>query len=196
MGRIKSAWEIALEKTEQIEVDEVRVRHNTHISEIKYILGSYLTNEERKDDELKEKLSQYKRDEIKEAGETIILNSLFLPQEAKDNSEKETRVETLLSIALENNEEAISLLRSIFNHTNQYPKHKEELISKLKEQLEPMLKQKEERMRAQYGEAIHLTIESDKEAMETVKNYTERLFNQYQETLDEAKNQLKTFFAI
>lgn len=195
MSRIKSAWEIALEKTDKIEVDETRVRRNTHISEIKYILGSYLTSEERKDDELKDKLSLYKKDEIKEAGETIILNSLFLPQEAKDNSEKEVRVETLLSIVLEDNEEALSLLKSIFNHTNQYPKHKEELISRLKEQLEPMLKQKEERMRAQYGEAIHLTIESDKEAMETVKNYTERLFNQYQETLDEAKNQLKTFFA-
>lgn len=195
MSRIKSAWEIALEKTDKIEVDETRVRRNTHISEIKYILGSYLTSEERKDDELKEKLSHYKNDEIKEAGETIILNSLFLPQEAKDNSEKEIRVETLLSIVLENNEEALSLLKSIFNHTNQYPKHKEELISRLKEQLEPMLKQKEERMRAQYGEAIHLTIESDKEAIETVKNYTERLFNQYQETLDEAKNQLKAFFA-
>lgn len=194
MSRIKSAWEIALEKTDKIEVDETRVRRNTHISEIKYILGSYLTKDERKDEELKEKLSHYKKDEIKEAGETIILNSLFLPQEAKDNSEKEIRVETLLSIILENNEEALSLLKSIFNHTNQYPKHKEELISRLKEQLEPMLRQKEERMKAQYGESIHLTIENDKEASETVKNYTERLFNQYQETLDEAKNQLKAFF--
>ena len=54
-----------------------------------------------------------------------------------------------------------------------------------------MLKQKEEALKDKYGESVHLTFESDKECMETLKSYLDRLSNQYTETLDEAKAQLK-----
>ena len=46
-------------------------------------------------------------------------------------------------------------------------------------------------MKAQYGEAPHLTFENDKECREMVNKYLERLQNQYQKTLDDAKEQLK-----
>ena len=42
MGRIKSAWEIALEKTESIEVDENKIRHNADIDAIRRKAGAYL----------------------------------------------------------------------------------------------------------------------------------------------------------
>ena len=35
MGRIKSAWEIALEKTESIDVDENKIRHSANIDAIR-----------------------------------------------------------------------------------------------------------------------------------------------------------------
>lgn len=34
MGRIKSAWEIALERTENIEVDAEKIRHSANIEAI------------------------------------------------------------------------------------------------------------------------------------------------------------------
>ena len=46
MGKIKSAWEIALEKTESIEIDENRIRHNATIDAIRRIAGSYLLSDE------------------------------------------------------------------------------------------------------------------------------------------------------
>lgn len=72
-----------------------------------------------------------------------------------------------------------------------YPKHKKELIEKLKEQIEPMLRQKEQAMREKYGEAVHLTIENDKEAMEMVKNYIDRLNAQYLDTLEASKAEME-----
>ena len=57
-----------------------------------------------------------------------------------------------------------------------------------------MLREKEERMRAQYGEAPHLTFENDKECREMANKYLERLQDQYQKTLDDAKEQLKEVF--
>ena len=46
MGRIKSAWEIALEKTESIEVDENKIRHNANIDAIRRKAGAYLLSDE------------------------------------------------------------------------------------------------------------------------------------------------------
>ena len=59
-----------------------------------------------------------------------------------------------------------------------------------------MLKEKEERMRQQYGEASHLIMENDKECREMANKYLERLQKQYQDTLDDAKQQLKELFGI
>ena len=39
MGRIKSAWEIALERTENIEVDAEKIRHSANIEAIRKIAG-------------------------------------------------------------------------------------------------------------------------------------------------------------
>lgn len=54
-----------------------------------------------------------------------------------------------------------------------------------------MLREKEEKLRAQYGEAPHLSLENDKEYRKVANQYLERLRDQYQEALDDAKKQLK-----
>lgn len=46
MGRIKSAWEIALERTENIEVDAEKIRHSANIEAIRKIAGAYLLSDE------------------------------------------------------------------------------------------------------------------------------------------------------
>ena len=59
MGRIKSAWEIALEKTEAIEVDENKIRHNANIDAIRRIAGAYLLNEEDTEESTKNNLMKF-----------------------------------------------------------------------------------------------------------------------------------------
>ena len=46
MGRIKSAWEIALERTENIEVDAEKIGHSANIEAIRKIAGAYLLSDE------------------------------------------------------------------------------------------------------------------------------------------------------
>ncbi|MGN1164125.1 MAG: DUF6657 family protein [Candidatus Ornithospirochaeta sp.] len=195
MGKIKSAWEIALEKTEAIEVDAERIRHNANIDAIRRKAGAYMLAEEDKEEETKKELERYDEKTLKEALGQTILNSLSLPlSEDNVSPKKEARISFLLSIALPGNDEAQSFLCDILRHTSQYPLHKKQMMEQLKSQFEPMLKEKEERMRQQYGEAPHLTFESDKECREMANKYLERLRDQYQGTLDDAKNQLKELF--
>ena len=45
MGKIKSAWEIALEKTEGITIDKDKFRHGEDVAKARRIAGSYLTGD-------------------------------------------------------------------------------------------------------------------------------------------------------
>lgn len=194
MGRIKSAWEIALEKTESIEVDENKIRHNANIDAIRRKAGAYLLSDEDTEESTKTELSKYGQDDLKEALGQTIINSLTLPQTDMGESKKPQRLLFLLSIALPGNVEVENFMNDVFKHMAQYPQHREQMMEQLKSQFEPMLREKEERMRAQYGEAPHLTFENDKECREMANKYLERLQDQYQKTLDDAKEQLKEVF--
>ena len=196
MGKIKSAWEIALEKTESIEIDENRIRHNATIDAIRRIAGSYLLSDEDTEEKTAAALAAYSDEDLKEALGQSIINSISLPLTDEEGSKKPQRLAFLLSIALKGNSEAEDFLSQILTHVSQYPKHRKQLMEQLKSQFEPMLKEKEERMRQQYGEAPHLTMENDKECREMANKYLERLQKQYQDTLDDAKQQLKELFGI
>ena len=196
MGKIKSAWEIALEKTESIEIDENRIRHNATIDAIRRIAGSYLLSDEDTEEKTAAALAAYSDEDLKEALGQSIINSISLPLTDEEESKKPQRLAFLLSIALKGNGEAEDFLSQILTHVAQYPKHRKQLMEQLKSQFEPMLKEKEERMRQQYGEAPHLTMENDKECREMANKYLERLQKQYQDTLDDAQQQLKELFGI
>lgn len=191
MGRIKSALEIALEKTENMEIDHEKIKHANDIDLIRRIAGSYLSGDgDMNEENLKEKLSAFPSSLQREAVEQTVLNSMVLPQDESGLEEKTRKISTLLSIVFPKDEIA-SYYKEIREHLSQYPKHKEELLSRLKEQLEPMLRQKEEALRAKYGQSVHLSIEDDKESMETIRSYLERLDKQYEETLVSAKDEMK-----
>lgn len=191
MGRIKSALEIALEKTENMEIDHEKIKHNSDIDSIRRIAGSYLSgDEEMTEENLKEKLSAFPSSLQREAIATVVLNSMVLPQDENGLEEKTKKISTLISLVFQN-EKIVSYYGEISQHLSQYPKHKEELLSRLKEQLEPMLREKEATLREKYGQSVHLSIEDDKESMETIRQYLERLSSQYQETLSSAKDEMK-----
>lgn len=190
MGKIRSALEIALEKTENMEIDHEKIRHNAEVDTIRRIAGTYITSDDNTDEKIKEKLSPYSPSLLREALSQTILNSIVLPQDDTGLNDKIERVGTLIKIAF-SNLEILGYYIEISSHMLDYPKHKKELIEKLKEQIEPMLRQKEQAMREKYGETVHLTIENDKEAMEMVKNYIDRLNAQYLDTLETSKAEME-----
>lgn len=61
MGKIRSALEIALEKTENMEIDHEKIRHNAEVDTIRRIAGTYITSDDNTDEKIKEKLSPIPR---------------------------------------------------------------------------------------------------------------------------------------
>ncbi len=191
MAKIKSAWEIALEKTENIKIDEKRLKEKEETERIRRIAGLYLSGDERDDKKIENELKHFSPDALRKALSNTILSSLSLPQNEVMDDRFE-RLLVLLKIAEPNDERIYSLYDEVVKYLKQYPMHKKQLIEQMKAQLEPMLKEKEQKLSQEYGEPVHLTLEDDKESLEIIRNNIDRLNAMYDETLSKAKENLKT----
>ena len=191
MGRIRSAWEIALERTESIEVDEKKIRLNAKIEEIRKIAGSFLSAEERDLSKL-EKLDGCGLDELKQGLKVALMGSVTLSA----NKVEQERIERLMILSgyVFKDEESYSLYGKILQLVAQYPEHREQLVQQLEETLEPELRQKEAMMKQQYGQDVHLSLEDDKEMVEIIKSNLDKLNSQYEELIKGAKDKLENFF--
>ncbi len=194
MGKIKSAWEIALEKTEDIVVDTDKIRRGQTTDKIRRTAGSYLIGENNDVSKLEKELSEFTIDELKEGLSLTVLNGLTLPVD-EVTDDRYDRLNTLFDIVTGNDAQAKALFEQITGLLKQYPVHRKQLLEQMKEQFEPMLRDKEEQMREQYGQEVHLTLENDKEFAQVVRQNLDKLEKQYQQTLDNAKTQLKAFFS-
>ena len=194
MGKIRSAWEIALEKTASIELDKERYQHDADVDKARRIAGSYLVAEDKTPEETEKELSQLDGKVVKEALRTTIPQSLSLPQEEILDDRYE-RLTFLASLASGGDPTVMDLMGQITGFLKQYPLHRKDLVEKMKAQYEPMLAEKEERLRAQYGQSVKLKAENDKEFIELATKNLERLQEQYEKSLEGAKDQLRSLLS-
>lgn len=192
MGKIRSALEIAMEKTENIAIDENKIRQSQEDDKIRRIAGEYLAKEER-DDSLLKTLEDHDGVALKRALKGLLLSSLSLPTyEVTDD--RFSRLRAIMERVMGDNRNAMDLYGRITDFLMQYPKHRKQLLDALKKQLEPMLEEKSEELSKKLGREIHLSVEEDKETLEIIEQNLERLEKQYSENLDQAKKSLEAFF--
>lgn len=191
MAKIKSAWEIALERTENIVVDKEKLKFDDDVSKAKAYSGTFINDQDLNLEDTVAKLDTITNKEALRNGikETIMQN-LTLPNEFVVND----RFERIIAITsyLTKSENVIELVSQIAVFLKQYPEHRDQLFTQLKEQFMPALQQKAEQMRAQYGDSINLSPEQDPEFVKIAKQNLEKLQIQYEETLANAKEQLNT----
>ena len=191
MGKIRSAWEIALERTEGIQIDKDKLRYSADVDKARRSAGSFLsTDDPISEDELRNELSSLDKAAVKEGLAATIEANLSLPQ-SEEKDPRLGKVRTLLGIASSGDANALGLFDEIEAFMERYPLHRKDLLEKMKAQYKPVLEEKSEKLSKQYGTEVHLSFENDKEFMEAVRQNLERLEAQYQSTLANAKAQLK-----
>lgn len=193
MGRIRSAWEIALEKTQDIEIDKTKLEKENNITAARTLAGRYLNyDEEMSEDALKKEYEKIAGlDGVRDGIRTSIMQNLTLPSETVLNDRYE-RLETLASLISGNDSQVMSLMRQITAFLKQYPEHQKQLYEQLKEHFRPMLEEKAQQLREKYGQDIPLSLENDKEFVQVANKQLEELRKQYESNLDAAKSQLET----
>ena len=191
MGKIKSAWEIALEKTEGITIDKEKMKYQSDVEKARKAAGSYMLADKADDEAFINNLKDIDPKAMKEGLLMTADANISLPESEEGNEERFRRIKTIIAIASDNNSNALALTDELIGFLNQYPLHRKDLVEKMKAQYKPILDEKSEKLSKQYGQDIHLSYESDKDFMEAASKNLERLENQYQQTVRNAKAQLK-----
>lgn len=192
MGKIKSAWEIALERTESIQMDKNKLKYKTDVDTARRLAGRFIADDEPIDEkELRDGLSALDSKAVKEALIITAEANLSLPQTEDEDDSRLRKAVKLIEIATDNNAQAIGLANELEGFLKQYPLHRKDLFEKMKAQYQPILDEKSEKLSRQYGTEVKLSFESDKEFMEAARKNLEKLEAQYQATLTNAKAQLR-----
>ncbi len=198
MAIIKSAWELALEKTASLEADPVKIQHDQKIKEGRQLAANFLMDLDVTQEDTQKKYDTYTKEEkqtIKEGMALTLLSNLSLPRTPlfKDSF---PQFIALGSIIAEGDEQIAGLLSQVEEFFTQYLTNKEDLIERMKEQFGPHLEQKQAQMRQQYGPNFVLRPEQDPEFMKLLDKNLAQLDEQYNQILDQAKDQMKELLKI
>ncbi len=195
MGRIKSAWEIALERTEDIHADPNKMQHDNLIKEGRQLAGSFLTDMDETSEGIKEKLSSYGNEQLETIKQGMSMTLLFNMALPLDDGYK-TSLQRLSQLAEVIDPQAVPLLDQLEGFFGQYLETQEHLVDRMKQQFQPMLEQKQAQLRQQYGPDFVLRAEQDPEFVKLLQQNLKQLTAQYQQVLDQAKDQLREMFGL
>ena len=198
MAIIKSAWELALEKTEGLQIDSEKIKSELTIKEGRQIAAALLNDIDVTMEETAERYHAFsgeKKKLIKEGMALTLLSNLTLPRNSlfKDTFSK---VLDLGLIIADGNEQVKEILGQLEGFFTQYLENQDDLIERLKTQFEPHLKQKEAQLRAQYGPNFTLRPEQDAEFMKILDQQLSKLDDQYTQILTQAKEQINELLGL
>ena len=188
MGKIRSAWEIALEKTQDISVDKEKFKALEELENARKAIGAYLNDDDRKEEDLETVLKETPEDTKKEALRKAILGSISL-NISPDDSEIWNKLKYLASLAADN-PEIPAFIDQIAAYVKQYPEHRKALVEKLKAQFAPMLEEKEQELSRKYGQEVHLSLDNDKEFIQIATQNLKQLDKQYDAAIQNVKEEL------
>lgn len=192
MSKIRSALEIALEKTESVESNPERIEEEKYTQEGQRLISKYLFEKAYSLDDIQEKITsaQGSRKSYLLAGIAhALVSNISLPQ-------NDLYVESLGSI-----KEAIESLTpcddvkeqfaELDRFFQQYLEQTEQLQKSLAQQYAPKLRQKQQQLAKQFGAMVELTPEQDPEFIDLLSKHRQQLDDQYQQVLDNFKDQLR-----
>lgn len=190
MSKIKSALELAMEKTSHIEADPAALKRAEAQKSAKLNTALFLKGES-------EDLIPGDIDEMDLYRETVkatLMTNLKLPRINEDLPVLSRLEEAFsyLSKGRGEKKEIKGLFGQIKQFFSQYLDTREQLLETLSAQYEPQLRRKEEALRKQTGQSITLTPEQDPEFIKLLQDQQQMMDDQYNQVISQAKEQLST----
>ncbi len=183
MARIKSAWEIALEKTQDIEVDEAKYKADTLEKEGMALAGGYLNNTDQSLDVVAAKYASYNAEDqiiVRRGMVSTVLSNISLPTDDVYQLRFE-RTCDMAALASNSDPQVVGLMHQIGEFMKQYTEAKLAFVDRMKAQIQQamennpegvnqaqysqLISQNLKKMDAQYGDALDNTKESLKQLL-------------------------------
>jgi len=191
---IKSALEIAMEKTKDLKVDKKAIEEQEARTEGKKLAGTFLNNPEGIN--LVEALKKYPQDKLEHVRAgifEILLANLQLPTGTTAPAQSRIKLieEGLSAIAGKTASAQIKTVApQIETFLKQYTEDLQQADEAIKKQYAPRLKMKEQEMSARLGQPVKINPMSDPEFNKFYTQNINRIKSQYQEYLDRIKQDL------
>ncbi|MDR0311990.1 MAG: hypothetical protein LBI14_00165 [Treponema sp.] len=192
MGRIKSALEIALEKTESVKSDKTSINQFEAKQKGKKLANEFLGDPKKSlEDEIK-KCPKDEKESLKQGIFDVLSSQLVLPDKEDDLLRIETAargIQLILNDSRFNStvKQFSQILRQYLNEAAQY----EEAI---KRQYAPKLRQKEEELARRLGRHITLDPFQDPEFVAFFNQNVNALKENYQAAIDQLKEMANEVF--
>jgi len=197
MSLLKSAWEIAMEKTEGIQADPQKIKHDALVNDGRRLAGSYLLDIEADGSEVEKVFKNATGEDkklLKQGMATTILLNVALPQSA-DYGERIKKMQWLAQLIDGKKSESSKLLDQIEQFMGKYMHARDTLLERAKQQYQMVFEEKQERMMQKYGKRS-ASMEQDPEFIQLLQNSYSQLSSQYQQALDQIKNQLRGLWGL
>jgi len=195
MGVIKTALEIALEKTGSVKSDKSCIDQFDAKQKGKKIAGAFMAGETDLNREIKE-IPDAQKDSFKQGVFDVLISQISLPAVNSDNKEDEKRVETAgkgLSIVVNNKQfgRFFQELTQVFSRFTQETAHYDQAI---KQQYAPKLRQKEEELTRRFGREVHIDPFQDPEFVSFYNQHMTALKSNYENAVTQVKEEIRRIF--
>lgn len=193
MARIKSALELALEKTESIKTDKNAVAGFERKREGKRLASLYLENPE--EHSLEEAIKKCPKEELpplKRGIFEMLLSQIQLP-ENQDQLPKMERISRGMQLIL-TDRRLPQLFNQVMQAFSRFLQEQQQYEEAIKRQYAPKLRQKEEELARRLGQRIRLDPFQDPEFVAFYNQNMNMLKGQYQALVDEVRQHLEQLF--
>ncbi|MFP4509957.1 MAG: DUF6657 family protein [Spirochaetaceae bacterium] len=193
MAEIKSALELALERTADVKSDKTSLQ--THENKLK---GRKLLSEFFDDPtvNLKKRLKEFDRDQrpqIRSGLFEALLGNLALPTDDNHLARMQS-LQPAFEAVLDDSRHLPMVFDQISSILSQYLRDRKQLVEQLRQQFEGRIRQREQELARQTGQPIKLDPSQDPEFAKTLQHHLTQLTNQYQQVVDQAREQIKALY--
>jgi hypothetical protein len=189
MSEIKSALELALEKTKSIATDKETIEKEKFIKQGKTLVSRFLENPNAS---FKDVLKHYDKKQkawVKDGIVQVVMANLVLPQNHV-GLKKNKRLEEVLKDIVQDKVFLNKIFEQLVSFFEEYIEEKERIIRLIDEQYARRLAQKEEELSKKLGQPVKIDKSTDPEYASIIRNNIARLDEKYQAVLSKVKSEI------
>jgi len=189
MGQIKSALELALERTRDLKSDKEGLRNATLLQEGKKLASRILSGEEI---DVGAALNGFAPDEqpgVREGIAAAVMANINLPATASAN-DTIGRMSTIVIPLAKSKAAAQQLIEQVSQLYTQYLADRERMVTALETQFAPRLKQREEELARKTGQRTPINPATDPEFLKYLKQTLAQLDQHYTPVIQQARDHI------
>ena len=192
MGKIKSALEIALERTESVKSDKGSIGQFEARQKGKKLANEFLEGSVKSLEEEIKKTAKDEQENFKQGIFDILITRICLPIAKEELQNIEAAAKGLLAIIKD--KRFAEIVKELPKIMNQYTEEAAQYENAIKQQYAPKLRQKEEEITRRLGREVKLDPYQDPEFVAFYNQHMNALKANYQAVLDDIKEEAARLF--